>query len=239
VTLVGHSVGSRLIFACLQVTKLPPSLASSSSVLTHCPLLVVSSGEQELSRCQQRYLESLHEDSDKPKSATSGAMGSVGGAMASVGGAMSAPFRSVKSVFHRKPEPTAAATTAAAAPPATHVVSGSQASVAEITSQEREQYDREDEKQDRYRHAGDIIQDVVLLGTPIGIEVPLPPPPSLTISLIGSQTLAWERARQVVGGRLINGYSEKDYVLALLYRSSSSSSRLAHPRLPPLSSRQI
>lgn len=43
--------------------------------------------------------------------------------------------------------------------------------VTELTSQEREQFDRDDEKQGLYQHAGDIIQDVVLLGTPIGIDV--------------------------------------------------------------------
>jgi hypothetical protein len=88
--------------------------------------------------------------------------------------------------------------------------------VAGATSQEREQYDREEATTGLYRHAGDIIQDVVLLGTPIGIEVrclPLSSPSSHS-----AQTSAWERARQVVAGRLINGYSERDYVLALLYR---------------------
>lgn len=81
---------------------------------------------------------------------------------------MAAPFRAVKSVFNRKSD--LPSSEAAAAPPL-EAPSGCQVAVAEITSQEREQYDRDDEKQDLYRHAGDIVQDVVLLGTPIGIDV--------------------------------------------------------------------
>ena len=91
--------------------------------------------------------------------------------MANVGGVMTAPFRAVKSVFNRKSDPSTSSDTEAAAAPPLEAPSGCQVAVAEITSQEREQYDRDDEKQDLYRHAGDIVQDVVLLGTPIGIEV--------------------------------------------------------------------
>jgi hypothetical protein len=163
VTLVGHSVGSRLIFACLQV-PLPLPLTPALTDL-------IDFIGQELSRCQQRYLESIHENSGKPKTS---------GTMANVGGAMTAPFRAVKSVFHRKSDQAMPAETEAAAAPLPESATGCQVAVAGITSLEREQYDRDDEKQDLYRHAGDIIQDVVLLGTPIGIEVLLlrPFPPS-------------------------------------------------------------
>jgi hypothetical protein len=129
--------------------------------------------------------------------------------MAQVTGAINAPFRAMRSAFTRRPEPSASE------PPAPPPQLGCH--VAEITSEEKDQFDGE-EAQGLYRHAADIVQDVVLLGTPIGIEVLSPLSPSPDPASPNQQTLAWERARQVVAGRLINGYSERDYVLALLYR---------------------
>jgi hypothetical protein len=97
--------------------------------------------------------------------------------MAQVTGAINAPFRAMRSAFTRRPEPSASE------PPAPPPQLGCH--VAEITSEEKDQFDGE-EAQGLYRHAADIVQDVVLLGTPIGIEVsPLslsPSPSRLTES---------------------------------------------------------
>lgn len=81
-------------------------------------------------------------------------------------------------MFNRKSETSETTPIAAEAP---HSAENPQLGcrVAEITSQEREQFDQDDEKQGLYQHAGDIIQDVVLLGTPIGIDVRLSVPSSI------------------------------------------------------------
>ena len=49
--------------------------------------------------------------------------------------------------------------------------------------------------------AGDIVEDVVLLGCPVSTD-----------------SASWDRIRAVVNGRLINGYSQRDLVLSFLYR---------------------
>ena len=46
-----------------------------------------------------------------------------------------------------------------------------------------------------------LIQDVVLLGTPSTVK-----------------TEKWQNIRSIVSGRVVNGYSEKDMVLSLVYR---------------------
>jgi protein required for attachment to host cells len=46
-----------------------------------------------------------------------------------------------------------------------------------------------------------VIQDVVLLGAPVS-----------------SKSRAWKAIRSIVAGRVINGYSESDLVLGLIYR---------------------
>lgn len=54
------------------------------------------------------------------------------------------------------------------------------------------------------RKAFGLIESVVLLGTPAP-----------------SDSADWRKMRSVVAGRLINVYSENDYILAFLYRTSS------------------
>ncbi|CAM9835509.1 unnamed protein product, partial [Hapterophycus canaliculatus] len=49
-----------------------------------------------------------------------------------------------------------------------------------------------------------IVENVVMLGTPIG-----------------TKRGRWKRVRSAVAGRLINGYSSRDWLLALVYRSKS------------------
>jgi len=59
----------------------------------------------------------------------------------------------------------------------------------------------EQQSKDEHRYADSIVQDVVLLGGPIGVNA-----------------TSWREARSVVAGRLVNGYSKRDYCLALIYR---------------------
>jgi thioesterase domain-containing protein len=47
-----------------------------------------------------------------------------------------------------------------------------------------------------------IVENAVLLGAPLG-----------------TATKRWKRVRSVVAGRLVNGYSTRDFVLSLVYRS--------------------
>ncbi len=54
------------------------------------------------------------------------------------------------------------------------------------------------------RHAFGLIESVVLMGTPAP-----------------SDAKTWRALRSVVSGRLVNVYSENDYILAFLYRTSS------------------
>jgi len=54
------------------------------------------------------------------------------------------------------------------------------------------------------RRAFGIVENVVLLGTPAP-----------------SDASVWRAMRSVVAGRLVNVYSENDYILAFLYRTSS------------------
>ncbi|CAM9517186.1 unnamed protein product [Choristocarpus tenellus] len=56
------------------------------------------------------------------------------------------------------------------------------------------------------RSAAGILDNVVLLGAPIGVN------PG-----------RWVRARRVVHGRLINGYSSRDLTLGLVFRAKSLS----------------
>ena len=51
-----------------------------------------------------------------------------------------------------------------------------------------------------------LVQDVFLLGSPVPV-----------------QASQWASARRVVAGRLVNGYSKRDYVLAVLARLSEGS----------------
>lgn len=55
-----------------------------------------------------------------------------------------------------------------------------------------------------------IVETAALLGTPFGVEPDL-----------------WTKASEVVGHRLINGYIEKDWMLSLIYRSSSFKRKIA------------
>ncbi|KAJ7581215.1 DUF726-domain-containing protein [Mycena floridula] len=61
---------------------------------------------------------------------------------------------------------------------------------------------------------GDLVQDVFLFGTPTSTDIS-----------------AWTSIRRVVAGRLVNGYSKDDYVLAVLCRVSDVSWKVAglHP----------
>jgi Protein of unknown function (DUF726) len=47
-----------------------------------------------------------------------------------------------------------------------------------------------------------IVENAVLLGAPLG-----------------TATKRWKKVRSVVAGRLVNGYSTRDFVLSLVYRS--------------------
>ncbi|CAM9620173.1 unnamed protein product, partial [Laminaria digitata] len=49
-----------------------------------------------------------------------------------------------------------------------------------------------------------IVENAVMLGTPVG-----------------TKRGRWKRARSAVAGRLINGFSSRDWLLALVYRSKS------------------
>lgn len=53
-----------------------------------------------------------------------------------------------------------------------------------------------------------IVEDVVLLGTPVSIR-----------------ETRWAMARSVVSGRFVNGYSSRDWVLGVVYRSSNAFTR--------------
>ncbi|KAF4718167.1 hypothetical protein FOZ62_008959, partial [Perkinsus olseni] len=56
-----------------------------------------------------------------------------------------------------------------------------------------------------------VVQNVVLLGAPIAVTFDAP--------AVGSDhKKAWRRARAVVSGRFVNGYSGSDWVLGFLYR---------------------
>ena len=75
------------------------------------------------------------------------------------------------------------------------------------------------EKADSYIVNG-IVENVVLLGTPIGCNLE-----------------RWRCARSVVSGRFVNGYYPNDWVLSLLYRTKSWDLQIAgvHPvHLPPI-----
>lgn len=56
----------------------------------------------------------------------------------------------------------------------------------------------------------DLIQDVFLYGTPVTAEAS-----------------KWTSVRRVVSGRLVNGYSKEDYVLAVLCRASEATWEVA------------
>ncbi|KAJ0412512.1 hypothetical protein ATCC90586_006879 [Pythium insidiosum] len=56
-------------------------------------------------------------------------------------------------------------------------------------------------KLSKYDDCHGIVENVVLLGTPLPVV-----------------TQDWKNARRVVSGRLINGYSEHDWMLAVMYR---------------------
>lgn len=58
--------------------------------------------------------------------------------------------------------------------------------------------------------AAGIIENVALLGTPLG-----------------ASTARWERVSRVVHGRLINGYSKSDLILGLVFRAKSLSLNVA------------
>ncbi|GMH38573.1 hypothetical protein BSKO_06457 [Bryopsis sp. KO-2023] len=55
-----------------------------------------------------------------------------------------------------------------------------------------------------------VIENVVLLGTPVGVD-----------------PARWSMVRSVVSGRLVNGYSSKDWVLGITYRASTGFIRKA------------
>lgn len=55
-----------------------------------------------------------------------------------------------------------------------------------------------------------IVETAALLGTPFGVEADL-----------------WSKAASVVGHRLINGHIDKDWMLSLIYRSSSFKRKIA------------
>ena len=60
------------------------------------------------------------------------------------------------------------------------------------------------------RNAFGIVEDVVLMGAPVP-----------------SDPEQWRAMRSVISGRLINVYSEQDYILAFLYRTSSAQLSIA------------
>jgi len=183
VTLVGHSMGARLIFSCLQ----------------------------ELARCKSKSEEPIE---DPPGTNERGVLASgLSSVMRSVRGKQEGesdthngpPGTSIPQDHHPhscssdhtilsdfKNEDDAVAS----------VPNGPRnIFVSKVSSHDAEQWDNEAEMRATYAFADNIVQDVVMLGTPVGVD-----------------TEAWERARSVVSGRLINGYSANDNVLALIYR---------------------
>ena len=48
-----------------------------------------------------------------------------------------------------------------------------------------------------------VVESAVLLGTPVGVQPEL-----------------WRAARSAVAGRLVNGFSRRDWILGLVYRGS-------------------
>ena len=50
------------------------------------------------------------------------------------------------------------------------------------------------------------------------------------VAVVVVQTESWDQARSVVSGRLINGYSGNDLVLALLYRYGKTIDSHYHAR---------
>jgi hypothetical protein len=63
-----------------------------------------------------------------------------------------------------------------------------------------------------------LIENVVLMGAPIGygsIDV------SAGLDFLSSHEMKWRAVRRIVSGRLINCYSTRDWVLALLFRTKA------------------
>jgi hypothetical protein len=64
----------------------------------------------------------------------------------------------------------------------------------------------------RHREPASIVEDVILMGTPASVN-----------------KTTWDSCRGVVAGRLVNCHSNKDMILALMYRAKNLTSALLNP----------
>lgn len=185
-TLVGYSLGARVIFSCLKELALiaerkqqqlgasnPPQERSNEA-----PSMQPSSAQ-----------ESSQASSSEKKGMVQGAVGAVGGAIAGAGRGLQKGVSWLtgghSSTNSPAPEDSSEYESAAESAAAGDAVSSKEdedtsLSVMEIKS---------------------LVQDAVLLGTPVS-----------------ATSKQWSNIRAVVGGRLINGYSNSDLILGLIYR---------------------
>ena len=89
---------------------------------------------------------------------------------------------------------------------------GSQSMLASFRKVSRSMSKKQKEGQVYSREPASVVEDVVLLGCPASVN-----------------SSTWLSCREVVGGRLVNCFSQRDMILALLYRYKNVTQILTSP----------
>jgi hypothetical protein len=77
------------------------------------------------------------------------------------------------------------------------------------TSQDRQRFNKLDKKLRGMREPASIVEDAILMGSPNHLSL-----------------LSWKACREIVAGRLVNCFSQKDYMLSLMFQVKRSSVNL-------------